>query len=180
MSMIHETADVSADAQVGDSTNIWHYAQVREGVVIGADCIVGKGAYLDAGVVLGNKVKVQNYCCLYRDLTVEDGVFIGPQVVFTNDLYPRSITPEGELMDASDWEIGSSHVKKGASIGARSVILPGITIGEFALIGAGSVVTKDVPAFALVYGNPAKVCGWVGKDGKVISRDIHNPPQFNS
>lgn len=157
---IHQSADVSADAVIGAGTRIWHEAQVREGVHMGTNCIVGKGAYIDFGVCVGDSVKIQNRASVYHGTTIEDGVFIGPHVVFTNDMRPRAITPTGAPKTDDDWEVGETTVRYGASIGASSVILPGVVIGQFALVGAGSVVTKHVPDHAIVVGNPARVVGY--------------------
>ncbi len=157
----HATAEVSDKATIGEGASIWHQAQVREGAVVGAGSIIGKGVYVGADVSVGANCKVQNYSCLYEGVTLEDGVFIGPAVVFTNDRYPRAINPDGTLKSADDWHVGRSLVRHGAAVGARAVILPAITIGRWALVAAGSVVTKDVPDHALVAGNPAKTMGWV-------------------
>lgn len=156
---IHPTADVADDATIGAGTKIWHEAQIRPRVVIGEHCIFGKGAYVDEDVIIGSNVKIQNRASIYKDCTIEDGVFIGPHVCFTNDVYPRAINPDGTLKSADDWTAGRSLVKYGASIGAGSIILPGHTIGRFALVGAGSVVTRDVPDFGIVIGNPARLVG---------------------
>lgn len=164
--MIHPTAEVSPQAQIGAGTRIWHQAQVREGAVIGTDCIVGKGVYVDAGVVIGNNVKIQNGALLYHGLTVEDGVFIGPQACFTNDRLPRAITPEGNLKTDADWTVGPIHVGYGASIGAGAIILPNVTIGRFAMVAAGAVVTRSVPPHALVMGAPAQPAGYVCRCGQ--------------
>ena len=157
----HPTAEVSEAASIGAGASIWHQAQVREGANIGPGCIIGKGVYIGADVSIGANCKVQNYSCVYEGNTLEDGVFVGPEVVFTNDRYPRAINPDGTLKAASDWELQGTLVKYGAAVGSRSVILPGLTIGRWALIAAGSVVTKDVPDHAIVAGNPARPRGWV-------------------
>ena len=158
---IADTAVVSDDAVIGPATRIWHFAQVREKARIGAECNVGKGAYVGAGVVVGNRCKIENNASLFEGLTVEDAVFIGPHVVFTNDKLPRSTNPDGTLQTAADWVMGRTIVRRGASIGAGAVIVPDVEIGRYAMIGAGAVVTHDVPAHALVVGNPANQVGWI-------------------
>lgn len=169
---IDPTAEIHPSAKIGRGTSIWNICQIRENVSIGVECIIGTGVYIDFGVMIGNRVKIQNGVKIYHGVEVDDGVFLGPGMCFTNDIYPRAINPNGSLKGESDWVVGKTKVKKGASIGAMSVILPGITIGEFALIGAGSVVTKDVPSFALVYGNPARIAGYVCKCGKGLKQGI--------
>ncbi len=163
--MIHSTAEVSPKAHIGEGTRIWHQAQVREGVVIGDNCIVGKAVYIDFDVKVGSNVKIQNGAMLYHGLTVEDGVFIGPQACMTNDVYPRAITPEGQLKVNDDWEVGPILICYGASIGARSVILPNVTIGRWALVAAGAVVTRSVPDHGLAVGVPARLVGYVCRCG---------------
>lgn len=157
---IHPTADVASSAAVGDGTQIWHQAQVRDRVTIGTNCILGKGTYIDEDVVIGNNVKIQNRASVYKDCVIENGVFIGPHVCFTNDVLPRAITVDGKLKGADDWTPGKTTVQYGASIGAGSTILPGRTIGRFALVGAGTVLTHDVPPFGLVVGNPGRLVGY--------------------
>lgn len=158
---VHPTAEVADGVTIGPGTRLWNEVQVRPGASIGAECNIGKGVFIDVDVSLGDRCKVQNYSCLYKGLTLEDGVFIGPNVVFTNDLHPRAITPDGVFKSEDDWEVGRSVVRYGAAIGSGGVILPGITIGRWALTAAGAVVTKDVSDQALVAGVPAKRLGWV-------------------
>ena len=166
--MIHPTAEVSPEAKIGPGTRIWNGVQIREGAVIGAECNIGKDVYIDCDVVIGNKVKIQNRASLYKGVTIEDGVFIGPHVAFTNDPYPRSITPQGRVRTEDDWEPVPTRVRYGAAIGAGSVIVVGVTIGRWALVGAGSLVTHDVPDQALVKGSPAKVAGYVCECGRKL------------
>lgn len=154
---IHSTAEVSKDAVIGEGTKIWNQAQVREGAHIGEKCIISKNVYVDENVHIGDRVKIQNNVNVYHGVTVEDDVFLGPSMTFTNDMYPRAFN--------ADWKVSDTLVKKGASIGANATIRCGITIGEYATVGAGSTVTKDVPAYALVAGNPARQIGWVCECG---------------
>ena len=158
---VHPTAEVSPEARIGKGTRIWRQAHIREYASIGESCNVGKGVYIDTHVRIGSNVKIQNHVSIFEGVTIEDGVFIGPHVCFTNDLLPRAITPDGKLKSADDWAITPTLVTYGASIGAGSVIVCGITIGTFALVGAGAVVTRDVPPHALVFGNPARQHGYV-------------------
>jgi UDP-2-acetamido-3-amino-2,3-dideoxy-glucuronate N-acetyltransferase len=166
---VHPTAEVSQHAVIGPGTKIWHQAQVREGAKIGANCIIGKGAYIDFGVSIGTNSKLQNGVFVYHGATVEEGVFLGPGVILTNDRSPRAINADGTQKDDSDWQVTPTRVMRGASIGARAVILPGVTIGEYAMVGAGAVVTRHVPAYGLVYGNPARLHGHVCRCGAVLS-----------
>ncbi len=159
--MIHPSADVSPRATVGEGTRVWHQAQVREGARIGRDCIIGKNVYIDFDVTIGDHVKIQNNSSVYHGVTVEDGVFIGPHVCLTNDKFPRAINPDGTLKGGSDWEVGRIVLRHGCALGAGSIIVTGVTIGRWAMVGAGAVVTRDVPDHGLVAGNPARLIGYV-------------------
>jgi UDP-2-acetamido-3-amino-2,3-dideoxy-glucuronate N-acetyltransferase len=169
---IYPTADVDQRAEIGPRTVIWHLAQVRESARLGAQCIIGRGAYVGPGVVIGDRVKLQNYALVYEPARLEDDVFIGPAAVLTNDVYPRSTDLTGKLKRPADWNALGVNVRHGASIGARAVIVAGVTIGRWALVGAGAVVTRDVPDFALMAGVPARRMGWVGRAGSsLVARD---------
>jgi acetyltransferase-like isoleucine patch superfamily enzyme len=165
--MIHQTADVSPKVRIPESTKVWGWAQIREGAKIGEECIIGKSVSIDSQVTIGNRVKIQNNVSIYNVTTIEDGVFVGPHVCFTNDKYPRAVnpdmTPKGGGTTGAGWHVENILIKKGAAIGANSTLGPGVTIGEWALVGMGSVVTKDVPAHAMVVGDPARVVAFVCK-----------------
>lgn len=163
--IIDESADVAATAQIGAGTRIWHLAQVREDAVIGPDCVIGRGAYVGTGVTVGRGCKLQNYALVYEPAVLEDGVFIGPGAVLTNDRHPRAVTPTGDPKSAADWLPVGVLCHTGASIGARAVCVAPVVIGRWAMVAAGSVVVKDVPDFALVLGSPARRVGWVGRAG---------------
>lgn len=168
---VADSADVDPSATIGARTRVWHLAQVRDGARLGEDCIVGRGAYVDTGVVVGDRVKIQNYALVYAPAQLEDGVFIGPAVVLTNDTYPRSVDPDGQLKGGSDWEAKGVTVREGAAVGANATVLAGVTIGAWALVAAGAVVTQDVPAHALVAGVPARRIAWVGRAGQPLVTD---------
>lgn len=175
---IHPTAEVSGLAQIGSGTRIWHHAQVREKAVIGQQCIVGKGVYIDTEVEIGDFVKIQNGALLYKGVRLESGVFIGPHVTFTNDRYPRAITPDGALKTEADWNLECTFVSYGASIGAGAIILPGVRIGAFAMVGAGTVVSRDVPPHTLVVGNPMSTRGYVCRCGRTLRLNSNSPSWY--
>lgn len=154
----HDTAEVSDKATIGMGTKIWNNAQIREGANIGKNCIIGKNTYIDKNVKIGNNVKIQNNVSVYDGVEIEDNVFIGPHVTFTNDKTPRAFN--------KGWKITKTKVQEGASIGAGSRILCGITIKKYAMIGIGSIVTRTIGEYELAYGNPAKGKGYVCKCGE--------------
>lgn len=165
MTLIHTSAVVEDGATIGEGTRIWSNVQVRTGATIGRNCVLGRNCFVDAGVTVGDNVKVQNNASLYAGLIVDDGVFIGPHVIFTNDRLPRAITPSGKRKGPDDWRLGSTSVGYGAAVGAGCVVVTGIVIGRWAMIGSGAVVTRDVPDFALLVGSPARIIGWVSASG---------------
>jgi len=160
---IHPSAHVSDDCFIGKGTKIWVNAQVRENSIIGENCIISKDTYIDIGVEIGNNVKIQNGVSVFHGVTISDDVLVGPNVCFTNDYYPRAFNTE--------WTISETKVERGVSIGANTTIICGNTLGEYCMVGAGSVVTKDVPSYALVVGNPAVPIGMVCKCGNRIIND---------
>jgi acetyltransferase-like isoleucine patch superfamily enzyme len=173
----HKTAEIAKTASIGEGTKIWNNCQICRNAVIGRNCTLGKNVYIGPEVKIGNNVKIQNNVSIYYGVTVEGGVFIGPHVVFSNDKYPRAINEDNTVKKNGDWKLERTIVKYGSSVGANSTILPGLTIGEYSMVGSGSVVTKDIPDFSLVYGNPAKIQGKVDKKGNIIksySRQINS------
>lgn len=170
---VHPSSVVSVDAHLGAGTQVWLNCQVRERARIGAECILGKGVYVDADVTIGSRVKIQNYVSVFRGVTIEDGVFVGPHACFNNDLRPRAINVDGSLKGASDWTVSKTLVCYGASIGANATVLSGLRIGRWSMVGAGSVVTRSVPDFGLVVGNPATVVGFVCSCGAKIHDPFH-------
>ncbi len=162
--MIHESAYVE-EAVIGEGTNIWHFVHVRKGAKIGRKCNIGKGVYIDINVTIGDNCKIQNFATIYQGVEIGDDVFIGPHACFTNDLYPRAFIWNEERLE-------KTVVKDGASIGANSTIIAGVTIGRYAMVGAGAVVTRDVPDYGLVIGNPARLRGFVCKCGFKLSEII--------
>lgn len=165
MILIHPTAEVNSGAKIGFGTKIWNHVQIREKAIIGKNCVLGKGVYVDCNVVMGNNVHVQNYSCIYDGVIIENSVFIGPGVMFATDRYPRSLTDLERSKKRADWVAIPIYIQEGATIGAGAVILGGVRIGKFAMVGAGAVVTKDVSDHGLVAGNPARIVGFVCKCG---------------
>lgn len=165
---VHPTATIEDGAVLGDGTKVWHQAQVRANARVGADCVLGKGAFVDVGVRIGDRCKLQNYANVFHGSVVEDEVFIGPLAVLTNDRFPRAAMPDGGLKSDDDWAVEGITVRRGASIGARAVVLPGIVVGEWAIVGAGAVVLTDIAPHRVVVGNPARERAWAGRCGHVI------------
>lgn len=161
----HESSYVDKGAEVGEGTKIWHFCHVMSGAKIGKNCSLGQNVNVGGKAVIGDGVKIQNNVSVYDDVVIEDDVFCGPSCVFTNVINPRAFVERKH-------EYKQTVIKKGASIGANATIVCGVTVGEYALIGAGSVVTKDVPAYALVYGSPARVRGKVDKEGNILEREL--------
>lgn len=159
----HPTAIVESQ-DIGKGTKIWHFAHVRSGAKIGENCNIGKSVYIDIGAEIGNNVKIQNFVSVYKGVTIEDDVFVGPSATFTNDLYPRAFIWDEE-------HISATRICRGASIGANATIVCGTTVGEYAMIGAGSVVAADVPPFGLVLGNPGRLRGYVCHCGRRLEKE---------
>jgi UDP-2-acetamido-3-amino-2,3-dideoxy-glucuronate N-acetyltransferase len=166
--LIADTAIIGQGAYISSTAQIWDFAHIREKAKVGNNVVVGQGAYVGVGVEIQDNCKIQNYAMLYEPVTLEQGVFIGPRVIFTNDKYPRAITFDFKLKSQKDWEAVGVYVKKGASIGAGSICIAPIEIGQWSMIAAGSVVTKNVPDFAQMMGSPAKLIGWVGPAGRKL------------
>ncbi len=162
---IHPTANVAGNSKIGNGTKVWINVQIRENVTIGNDCIISKDVYIDHGVSIGNRCKIQNSVSVYNGVTILDDVFVGPNVSFTNDKVPRAFN--------TNWKITPTTVKSGVSLGANSTIVCGVSLGEYAMIAAGSVVTRDVPRHALVMGNPARVVAYVCECGNKLDANGH-------
>ncbi len=160
----HPSAEIDKESEIGKGTKIWHQAQIMPGANIGEECNLGKSVYIDSGVKIGSRVKIQNGVSVYKGVTIESDCFLGPHMVFTNDLFPRSFN--------EDFEIIPTLVKEGASIGANATIICGVTLNEYCMVGSGSVVTKDVPAFTLVVGNPARPISMVCRCGKKSNEEL--------
>ena len=162
-------------AAIGEGTYIWANAHIRADARIGSECVIGDGAYVDTKVTIGARCKIQNAVQLFHGVELADGVFVGPAATFTNDLSPRAVNPDGTLRSGDDWIVSRTIIRHGAAIGANATIVSGITVGEWAMIGAGAVVTRDVAAHSLVVGTPARHIGWVCSCG----RRLANQPDDN-
>lgn len=160
---IHETAHVSDKSTIGSGSKIWINVQIRENSSIGDDCIISKDVYIDHSVNIGQRCKIQNGVSIYHGVTIGNDVFVGPNACFTNDKIPRAFN--------ADWKITPTKINDGASIGANATIVCGVTIGEYAMVAAGSVVTKDIPPYTLVVGNPARAIAKIDKQGNRV-KDI--------
>lgn len=166
---IHETAVVDPAAKIGSGTSVWHFCHVRAGTTIGTDCSLGHCVFVDQGSTIGDRVRIQNHVSVFSGVTIGDDVLVGPAVTFTNDRYPRV---------GGEWTPVRTVIGNGVGLGANSTIVCGATIGAWAMVGAGSVVVGDIPAHALVVGNPARVIGWVNREGNVISRSPRCPEEL--
>ena len=158
---LHDTARVDDPCEIGSGTSVWHFSHIMAGTRIGANCNLGQNVYIDRDVVIGSGCKIQNNVSVYKGVTLEDGVFCGPSMVFTNVINPRAFIERKH-------EFRTTLVRTGATLGANSTIVCGITIGRYALVGAGSVVTGDVPDYALIYGVPTRQAGWVCQCGVTL------------
>jgi UDP-2-acetamido-3-amino-2,3-dideoxy-glucuronate N-acetyltransferase len=163
---IHDSAELEPGVRIGAGTRVWRRVHIRTGAVLGRDCNIGANVFIDAHVQIGDRVKIQNNVSVYEGVQLDDGAFVGPAAVFTNDLNPRA---------TGDWVLTPTHVEAGASIGANATIVCGNTLGQHCLVGAGAVVTRPVPAHQLVLGNPARPAGWVCVCGEVVSREAERP-----
>ena len=164
---VHPTAIIDPGAQIGEGTQIWHFCHLMKTCRVGDFCKLGQNVYIDSNVKIGNRVKIQNNVSVFNGVIIEDDVFLGPSMVFTNVVNPRSFIERKN-------EFRQTLVRKGATIGANATIICGVEIGEYALIGAGSVVTKNVPAYALMKGNPARQAGWISEAGHTLKFDGNN------
>lgn len=166
-SHISNTANIEQNTTIGSGVSIWDYAHIRDGASVGDNTVIARGVQIDKGVQIGSGCKIQNGVSVYAGVTIENDVFVGPFAVFTNDIQPRAFNKE--------WSITPTIIHRGASIGANATIVCGNDVGEYAMVAAGAVVTKPVQDYQLVAGVPARHLGWIDKDGRVVSRDVHNP-----
>lgn len=166
-----EDSVVGRDATIGEGTVIWGLAQIRENARVGSSCIIGRGAYIGSGVEIGDHCKVQNNSLIYEPARLGNGVFVGPAVVLTNDVFPRAVNVDGSLKTGADWDLVGVVIGDGASIGAGAVCVAPLTVGEWAMVAAGSVVTRDVAPYSLVRGVPARHVDWVGRAGSPLEKE---------
>lgn len=162
---VHDTARVDEGALIGAGTKVWHFSHIMPGAVVGKRCSIGQNVYIGSKAVVGNGVKVQNNVSIYDSIVIEDDVFCGPSCVFTNVVNPRAFVERKT-------EYKETRIKKGASIGANATVVCGVTLGEYCFIGAGAVITKDVPAYALMVGVPAKQKGWISREGEILDESL--------
>ena len=170
--MLHPEAEIEDGVEIGTGTRVWARSHIRSGARIGRDCVVGECVFVDVGVRLGDRCKVQNNALIYHGTEAEDEVFIGPAACLTNDRHPRAATPEGRLRGAEDWRLDGIRLRHGSSIGAGAVVVAGVNVGRYALVAAGAVVTRDVLDHALVAGCPAHRIGWACACGLTMSADL--------
>lgn len=168
---IAPTAQIESEVTIGEGTRIWDYVHLRTGAAVGVECVIGRGAFIDAGVTIGDHTKVQNNALLYAPATIGSGVFIGPAAILTNDRHPRSVNPDLSVKTVADWIASGVSIRDGASIGAGAIIVAGSTIAEWAMVAAGAVVASSVRRHELVGGVPARHLGWVGCDGARMKQD---------
>ena len=176
---VHPSVDIETGVSVGPRTSVWHRAVLRNGASLGAECVIGRDAFIDEGVHSGDRGKIQNGALVYHGVSVGNGVFIGPGAILTNDRFPRAVTATGELARGDDWTVSPIELQDGCSIGAGAVVVAGTRVGRFATVGAGAIVTRDVPDFALVVGNPARRLGWVCACGARLQDDSGRPATPN-
>ena len=168
---IHPSAIVDPGVRIGRGTKIWHFTHVQSGAQIGADCVLGQGVYVGENVHIGKRVKIQNNVSVFHGVRLEDGVFVGPHVCFTNDRYPRAINADGSSKGAQDWTVEATLIRSGASLGANATVLPGVTVGRWALVAAGALVISDVPEYGLVMGLPGRLVGYACLCARKLRQD---------
>lgn len=167
---VSSLAEIEEEVEIGLNTRIWEYAKIREGARIGADCTLGRGVFVDHGVIIGDRCKLQNNAQIYFPAVMNDGSFVGPGAILANDVYPRAISPDGRLKREADWLASGVTVGLGATVGAAAIVRGDVEIGQWAMVGAGAVVIADVPPFAMVVGVPARQVAWVGRSGEPLER----------